>query len=82
MPAGGQKQETEWEEVIISEAHVLTNNELAERKGSAVGVMLGQASQRPGDSNLEQAEKDNAGLGMPLSSEVLSPNASAKKPVG
>ncbi|XP_010142931.1 PREDICTED: HMG domain-containing protein 3 [Buceros rhinoceros silvestris] len=82
VPAGGQKQETEWEEVIISEAHVLTNSKLAEDKGSAVGVMLGQASQWPGDSNSEQAEKDNAGLGMPLSSEVLSPNASAKKTVG
>lgn len=81
MPAGGQKHETEWEEVIISEAHVPSNSELAEDKGS-VGVMLGQPSQRPGDSNSEQAEKDNAGLGMPPSSEVLSPNASAKKTVG
>lgn len=75
-------QETEWEEVIISEAHLLANNVLAEDRGSAVGVMLGQESQRQGDSSLKQAEKDCVGLGMPPSSEVPSPNASAKKPVG
>uniref|UniRef100_A0A8B9TUM6 HMG-box containing 3 n=1 Tax=Anas platyrhynchos TaxID=8839 RepID=A0A8B9TUM6_ANAPL len=44
VPAGGQMQETEWEEVI-------------------------------------QAEKDSVGLGVPPSSEVLSPNTSAKKPL-
>ncbi|XP_032861954.2 HMG domain-containing protein 3 isoform X2 [Tyto alba] len=82
VPVGGQMQETEWEEVIISEAHILSNNVLAEDRGSAVGVMLGQESQRHGDSSSEQAEKDSVGLGMPPSSEVLSPNASAKKPVG
>lgn len=81
-PVGGQVQETEWEEVIISEAHILANNVLAEDRGRAVGVMLGQGSQRPGDSSSEQAEKDNTGLGIPASSEVPSPNASAKKPIG
>ncbi|KAM6408779.1 HMG domain-containing protein 3 [Rhynochetos jubatus] len=82
VPAGGQAQETEWEEVIISEAHILANNVLAEDRGSAVGVMLGQESQRHGDSSSEPAEKDSVGLGISLSSEVPSPNASAKKPVG
>lgn len=75
-------QETEWEEVIISEAHILANNVLAEDRGSAVGVMLGQESQRQGDSSSEQAEKDSVGLGMLPSSEVPSSNASAKKPMG
>uniref|UniRef100_A0A8B9N0H0 HMG-box containing 3 n=1 Tax=Accipiter nisus TaxID=211598 RepID=A0A8B9N0H0_9AVES len=82
VPVGGQMQETEWEEVIISEAHILANNVLAEDRGSAVGVMLGQESQRQGDSSSEQAEKDSVGLGMPPSSEVPSSNASAKKPMG
>ncbi|XP_074912508.1 HMG domain-containing protein 3 isoform X4 [Buteo buteo] len=82
VPVGGQMQETEWEEVIISEAHILANNVLAEDRGSAVGVMLGQESQRKGDSSSEQAEKDSVGLGMLPSSEVPSSNASAKKPMG
>ncbi|XP_061857960.1 HMG domain-containing protein 3 isoform X2 [Colius striatus] len=80
VPAGGQMQETEWEEVIISEAHILANNVLAEDR-SAVGVVLAQESQRQGDSS-EQAEKESVGLGMPPSSEVPSPNATAKRPVG
>lgn len=81
VPDGGQMEETEWEEVIISDAHILANNVLAEDGGSAAGVALGQESQLRGDSSAEQAEKDSIGLGMPPSSEVLSPNASAKKPV-
>ncbi|XP_074694295.1 HMG domain-containing protein 3 isoform X4 [Strix aluco] len=81
VPVGGQMQETEWEEVIISEAHILANSVLAEDRGSAVGVMLGQESQRHGDSS-EQTEKDSVGLGMPPSSDVPCPNASAKKPMG
>ncbi|XP_009871528.1 PREDICTED: HMG domain-containing protein 3 [Apaloderma vittatum] len=82
VPAGGQMQETEWEEVIISEAHILANTVPAEDRGSAVGVILGQESHRQGDSSSEQAEKDSVGLGMPPAPEVPSPNASAKKPVG
>ncbi|NXJ16166.1 HMGX3 protein, partial [Odontophorus gujanensis] len=81
VPDGGQMEETEWEEVIISDAHILANNVLAEDGGSAAGVTLGQESQLRGDSSAEQAEKDSTGLGMPPSSEVLSPSASAKKPV-
>ncbi|OXB76186.1 UNVERIFIED_CONTAM: hypothetical protein H355_016764, partial [Colinus virginianus] len=81
VPDGGQMEETEWEEVIISDAHILANSVLAEDGGSAAGVTLGQESQLRGDSSAEQAEKDSTGLGMPPSSEVLSPSASAKKPV-
>ncbi|XP_067160787.1 HMG domain-containing protein 3 isoform X2 [Apteryx mantelli] len=80
-PVGGQMQETEWEEVIISEAHILANNVLAEDRGSVVGVMLGQDSQLQRDSS-EQTEKDSVGLGLPPSSEVQSPNSSTKKPMG
>ncbi|NXG59400.1 HMGX3 protein, partial [Hemiprocne comata] len=82
VPGGGQLQETEWEEVIVTEAHLLDSNVLAEDRGSAAGVLLGQESQRQGDSSSEQAEKDGAGLGMSLSSEAPGPNASAKRPVG
>ncbi|NWI57065.1 HMGX3 protein, partial [Calyptomena viridis] len=80
VPVGEQMPEMEWEEVIISEAQVLPNNVLAEDRQGAVGVVLGQESQRQGDTSSEPAEKEGAGLGMALSSEVLSPNV--KKPVG
>ncbi|KAM9373424.1 HMG domain-containing protein 3 [Phaethornis superciliosus] len=80
---GGQMREMEWEEVIISESHILANNVLAEDRGNAAGVVLGQESQQgQGDSSSEQAEKDSIGLEVPLSSEVSSTNASAKKPMG
>ncbi|NXR13147.1 HMGX3 protein, partial [Semnornis frantzii] len=82
VPVGGQAQDTEWEEVIISEAHVLTNNMLGEDKGSAAGVTLGQESQQQRESSSEQAERDSAGLGLLPALEVPGPNASAKKPVG
>ncbi|XP_027571359.1 HMG domain-containing protein 3 [Pipra filicauda] len=80
VPTGGQMPEMEWEEVIISEAHFLPNNVLAEDRQGAVGVVLGQESQRQGDASSEQAEKESAGLGVPPSSEV--PSAGVKKPVG
>uniref|UniRef100_A0A8B9TTB4 HMG-box containing 3 n=1 Tax=Anas platyrhynchos TaxID=8839 RepID=A0A8B9TTB4_ANAPL len=67
VPAGGQMQETDV---------------LAEDRGTAAGGRVGQESQPQGDSSTEQAEKDSVGLGVPPSSEVLSPNTSAKKPVG
>lgn len=73
--------EMEWEEVIISEGHFLPNNVLAEDGRNAVGVELGQESQRQADTSSEQAEKGSVGLGKSTSSEVLSPNASVKKPV-
>ncbi|NXI51337.1 HMGX3 protein, partial [Chloroceryle aenea] len=82
VPVGGQMQETEWEEVIISEAHILANNMLAEDRVSAAGVMLCQQNQCQGDSSSEQPEKDSTELGILPTSEVPSPNASAKKPVG
>lgn len=81
VPAGGQMPEMEWEEVIISDDHFLPNNVLAEDKRSAVGAVLGQESQRQADTSSELAEKGSVGLGMSSSSEVLSPNASVKKPV-
>lgn len=82
VPVGEQMQELEWEEVIVSEAHVLANSVLAEDRLSATGVVLSQESHRQGESSTEQAEKDSVGMGMLLSTEVPSPNASAKKPVG
>uniref|UniRef100_A0A8D2J351 HMG-box containing 3 n=1 Tax=Varanus komodoensis TaxID=61221 RepID=A0A8D2J351_VARKO len=38
-PAGGQGQETEWEEVIISEAHILANNLQPEEQGKATALV-------------------------------------------
>ncbi|NWR09471.1 HMGX3 protein, partial [Paradoxornis webbianus] len=81
VPVGGQMPEMEWEEVIISEAHFLPNDVLAQDRRNAVEVVLGQESQRQADTSLEQAEKGSVGLGVLPSSEVLSPNASVKKPV-
>ncbi|XP_039933825.1 HMG domain-containing protein 3 isoform X1 [Hirundo rustica] len=80
VPVGGQMPEMEWEEVIISDAHFFPNDVLAEDR-SAVGVVLGQESQRQADTSSEQAEKGSVGLGMSMTSEVLSSNASVKKPV-
>ncbi|XP_027499130.1 HMG domain-containing protein 3 [Corapipo altera] len=80
VPTGGQMPEMEWEEVIISEAHFLPNNVLAEDRQGAVGVVLGQESQRQGDASSEPAEKESVGLGVPPSSEV--PSAGVKKPLG
>ncbi|NWI21441.1 HMGX3 protein, partial [Crypturellus soui] len=82
VPVGGQMQETEWEEVIISEAHVLTNNVLAEDRGNVVGVVLGQESQLQRDTSSEHAEKDCIGLGLPTASVVQSTNSSTKKAMG
>ncbi|NWI87053.1 HMGX3 protein, partial [Pitta sordida] len=70
VPAGGQMPEMEWEEVIISEAHALPSDVLAEDRRGTAGD-----SQRRGDS-----EKESSGLGMAAASETLSP--SGKKPVG
>ncbi|XP_030903231.2 HMG domain-containing protein 3 isoform X1 [Melopsittacus undulatus] len=82
VPVGEHMQELEWEEVIVSEAHVLANNVLAEDGLGATGVVLSQESQKQGESSTEQAEKDS-GIPIPtLSSEVPCLNGSAKKPVG
>uniref|UniRef100_A0A8C5UD24 HMG-box containing 3 n=1 Tax=Malurus cyaneus samueli TaxID=2593467 RepID=A0A8C5UD24_9PASS len=62
VPVGGQMPEMEWEEVIISEGHFLPNNVLAEDRRNAVGVVLGQESQRQGDTSSEQAEKGSVGI--------------------
>ncbi|XP_006275433.1 HMG domain-containing protein 3 isoform X1 [Alligator mississippiensis] len=82
VPIGEQMQETEWEEVIISEAHILANNVQAEDRGNAAAVSLAQESHVQGDASLEQVEKDSAGLGLQPSSEVTSPANPAKKPLG
>ncbi|KGL73748.1 HMG domain-containing protein 3, partial [Tinamus guttatus] len=82
VPVGGQMRETEWEEVIVSEDHILANNVLAEDRGSVVGVVLGQESRLQRDASSEHPEKDCVGLGLPTASEVQSPNSSTKKAVG
>ncbi|NXA32248.1 HMGX3 protein, partial [Eudromia elegans] len=82
VPTGGQMHETEWEEVIISEAHVLANNVLAEDRRSVVGVVLGQENQLQRDTPSEHTEKDCVGPGLPTASEVQSSNSSTKKAIG
>lgn len=69
-PAGEQMQETEWEEVIISEAHILANNVQPEEQGSAPAVIQLQESSVCIDS-VEQKERQNEGLETQPSTEVV-----------
>ncbi|XP_044883351.1 HMG domain-containing protein 3 isoform X3 [Mauremys mutica] len=85
VPIQEQIQDTEWEEVIISEAHILANNVQAQDRGNAAAVMLAKDSDVQGNS-LEQPEKDSIGIGSQPSAEMTSPLASptatVKKPMG
>ncbi|XP_043377539.1 HMG domain-containing protein 3 isoform X3 [Chelonia mydas] len=80
VPIQEQIQETEWEEVIISEAHILAN------RGNAAAATLAKESDAQGNSSLEQPEKDSIGIGSQPSAEMTSPLASptatVKKPMG
>ncbi|XP_053159757.1 HMG domain-containing protein 3 isoform X2 [Hemicordylus capensis] len=73
-PLGEQVQETEWEEVIISEAHILANNTQPEEQGNAAAVMELQEGTAQLDSSLEQKERE--GLETHSSTEVVSPTNS------
>ncbi|XP_039340902.1 HMG domain-containing protein 3 isoform X4 [Mauremys reevesii] len=85
VPVQEQIQDTEWEEVIISEAHILANNVQAQDRGNAAAVTLAKDSDVQGNS-LEQPEKDSIGIGSQPSAEMTSPLASptatVKKPMG
>ncbi|XP_073211442.1 HMG domain-containing protein 3 isoform X3 [Lepidochelys kempii] len=80
VPLQEQIQETEWEEVIISEAHILAN------RGNAAAATLAKENDAQGNSSLEQPEKDSIGIGSQPSAEMTSPLASptatVKKPMG
>ncbi|XP_015273714.1 PREDICTED: HMG domain-containing protein 3 [Gekko japonicus] len=88
-PSGGQMQETEWEEVIISEAHILANNVRPEEQGSSPAVIQLQESSACVDSSLEQKEKENEGLETQSSTEVVNsanalsnPTSAVKQAIG
>ncbi|XP_067423221.1 HMG domain-containing protein 3 isoform X2 [Emydura macquarii macquarii] len=84
-PVREHMQETEWEEVIISEAHILANNAQAQDRGNASSMTLAKDSDVQGNS-LEQTEKDSIGIGSQPSAEMTGPLASrtstVKKPMG
>ncbi|XP_053893028.1 HMG domain-containing protein 3 isoform X4 [Malaclemys terrapin pileata] len=85
VPVQEQIQETEWEEVIISEAHILANNVQAQDRGNAAAVTLAKDSDVQGNS-FEQPEKDSVGTGpqpsVEMTSPLPSPTATVKKPMG
>ncbi|XP_024055557.2 HMG domain-containing protein 3 isoform X1 [Terrapene carolina triunguis] len=85
VPIQEQIQETEWEEVIISEAHILANNVQAQDRGNAAAVTLAKDSDVQGNS-FEQPEKDSIGIGpqpsVEMTSPLASPTATVKKPMG
>ncbi|XP_034258443.1 HMG domain-containing protein 3 isoform X1 [Pantherophis guttatus] len=58
-PVEGQMQETEWEEVIISEAHILANNVQSEEQGGATTIIQLQESLAQIEPSLEQKEREN-----------------------
>lgn len=74
--SGEQVQETEWEEVIISEAHILANNTQPEEQGNATTIIQFQEGTTMIDSALEPKEKDTEGLEAQPSTEVVSPGNS------
>lgn len=58
-PVEGQVQEAEWEEVIISEAHILANNVQSEEQGGATTIIQLQESLARIEPSLEQKEREN-----------------------
>ncbi|XP_060096304.1 HMG domain-containing protein 3 [Heteronotia binoei] len=88
-PAGEQVQETEWEEVIISEAHILANNVQPEEHGNAPTVIQIQENSASVDSSLEQKERENEGPETQPSTEVVNsanvlsnPTSAMKQTIG
>uniref|UniRef100_A0ABM5FL76 HMG domain-containing protein 3 isoform X1 n=2 Tax=Pogona vitticeps TaxID=103695 RepID=A0ABM5FL76_9SAUR len=87
VPAVGQVQEAEWEEVIISEAHILANNLQPAEQGNATAVIHLQESIAQADPPSERRE--NEGLEKQPSTEVgkaanslAHPSSAVKLPVG
>uniref|UniRef100_A0A8C8SU19 HMG-box containing 3 n=1 Tax=Pelusios castaneus TaxID=367368 RepID=A0A8C8SU19_9SAUR len=79
-PSREQTQEIEWEEVIISEAHILANNVQAQDGGT-----LAKDRDVQGSSS-EQSQTDGSGVRSEPSAEVTSPHANrtatVRKPTG
>lgn len=72
--AGEQMQETEWEEVIISEAHLLANNTQTEEQGNTTAVIQFQEGTAHADSSLERKKaKENDGQERQTAVEAMSP---------
>ncbi|XP_077182720.1 HMG domain-containing protein 3 isoform X3 [Paroedura picta] len=88
-PAREQMPETEWEEVIISEAHILATNDQPEEQGSAPAVIQLQESTACTDSALEQKEREREGLETQSPTEVVNaanvlsnPTSALKQTIG
>ncbi|XP_042307821.1 HMG domain-containing protein 3 [Sceloporus undulatus] len=87
IPAVGQVQEAEWEEVIISEAHILANNVQPEEQRRAAAVTQLQEGVAQVDPPLEQRE--DGALEMQPPTEAMdsanclpNPASTMKHPVG
>ncbi|XP_075756652.1 HMG domain-containing protein 3 [Pelodiscus sinensis] len=85
VPVREQIHENEWEEVIISEAHILANSVQAQDDGNAAAVMPAKDCNVQGNSFLEQTERDSTERGSQPSAEIrslASPTSTVKKPMG
>ncbi|XP_038627889.1 HMG domain-containing protein 3 isoform X2 [Tachyglossus aculeatus] len=77
VPVGEPVQEAEWEEVIISEAHILASTLTSGRCKSAAGVTLAGEGGGPRDAAPRPAERDSKGpKTSPLAEGTTSPNPS------
>ncbi|KAH0629832.1 hypothetical protein JD844_012249 [Phrynosoma platyrhinos] len=86
-PAVRQVHEAEWEEVIISEAHILANNMRPEEQGSATAVIQLQEGVAQVDPPLEQREDGALEMQPPTEAVnsancLLNPASAMKHPVG
>nr|XP_034961539.1 HMG domain-containing protein 3 isoform X1 [Zootoca vivipara] len=79
-PSGQQVQETEWEEVIISEAHILANNMQPKEQGNTTAVIQLQEGIVQAEPLLEQKDRENEGLEAQTLVEVVSAASSPSNP--
>ncbi|XP_060621411.2 HMG domain-containing protein 3 [Anolis sagrei] len=78
VPTVGQVQEAEWEEVVISEAHILANNVQPEEQRSLTAVIQLQEGIAQADLPLEQ--KENGTLEAQTSTEIANTGNSLPNP--
>ncbi|XP_061473340.1 HMG domain-containing protein 3 isoform X2 [Rhineura floridana] len=79
-PCGEQVQETEWEEVIISEAHIIANNMQPEEQGNATAVIQLQEAIVQAEPSLGHKERENEGLETQPSAEIVTTASSISNP--
>ncbi|XP_039766164.1 HMG domain-containing protein 3 [Ornithorhynchus anatinus] len=77
IPVGEPVQEAEWEEVIISEAHILASTLTSDRCKSATGATLAGEGGGPRDAAPRPAERESKGpKPSPLAEGTPAPNPS------